>query len=80
MPLCDCAPMDEPSATPWKIACAAALAVPLLWFGALAAGHDQGPACADHTGANGYAGPGFAILGSEPRPACIRDDLPPLGT
>jgi hypothetical protein len=70
--------MDAPSPAPWKFACALVLAVPLAWFAVQAAGHNAGPVCADHTGANGYAGPGFAILGSEPRPACIRDELPPL--
>ena len=71
--------MEELRVTPWKIAVATAVAAPLLWAGALVGVHDSGPVCADRTGAQGYAAPGFAILGGEPRPACIRDDLPPLG-
>ncbi len=75
--------MDEPGSTlrifaPWKIAFALAVVIPLAGIGALATNLGTAPVCADHTGARGYAGPGFAILGSEIRPACIRDELPPL--
>jgi hypothetical protein len=68
---------EAPSATPWKIACALALAAPLASFGALTAGKSPDPVCADHTGAKGYSGPGFAALDEPPLPACIRDELPP---
>jgi hypothetical protein len=54
-----------------------AFLAPIAGAQALAARRAPEPVCADRSGARGYTGPSFGLIGDAPLAACVRDELPP---